>query len=137
MIDTDKISKILLDHYPAIQAIYLFGSIGTDDEWPDSDVDIAILLPPDDAKRSGNLALSAAHLALETEFGKDVDLINLRLASTVLGKEVVMADRRIYCANSYAADEFEMLTISFYQKLNQERAEILKEGLNSGRFYDV
>lgn len=46
-----------------------------------------------------------------------------------------MADRRVYTGDEYAADEFEMLTLSFYQKLNQERAEVLVEGLQSGRFY--
>jgi predicted nucleotidyltransferase len=28
--------------YPAIKALYLFGSIARGDEWPDSDIDIAI-----------------------------------------------------------------------------------------------
>jgi hypothetical protein len=48
-----------------------------------------------------------------------------------------MADRRIYCGAEYAADEFEMLTLSFYQKLNQERREVLAEGLRGGRFHNV
>lgn len=34
------------------------------------------------------------------------------------------------------ADEFEMLVLSLYQKLNEERAAILNEGLRSGKFYD-
>ena len=50
-------------------------------------------------------------------------------------KEVVIADRRIAAADEYAADEFELLTLSLYQKLNQERAEILKEGLRTGTFH--
>ncbi len=66
-----------------------------------------------------------------------MDLVNLRQVSTVFQKEIVMAERRIYCADQYAADEFEMLTISFYQKLNEERAGILAEGLRSGSFYQV
>ncbi len=40
------IVRTVLDHYPDTQAIYLFGSYGTENEWPDSDVDIALLLPP-------------------------------------------------------------------------------------------
>ncbi|MBE9546321.1 MAG: nucleotidyltransferase domain-containing protein, partial [Proteobacteria bacterium] len=47
------------------------------------------------------------------------------------------ADRRIYQADEYAADEFDMLTISYYQKLNEERAGILEEVLASGRFYQL
>ena len=66
-----------------------------------------------------------------------MDLIDLRQMSTVFQKEIIMADRRIYCRDEYAVDEFEMLTLSFYQKLNQERSEVLAEGLRSGRFYKV
>lgn len=127
----------VLKYYPEVQAIYLFGSYGTENEWPDSDIDIAVLLPPTQAKATGSLALSLLWLELEQTFGKSVDLINARQVSTVLQKEIIMADRRIYCGDRYAADEFEMLVLSFYQKLNEERAEILAEGLRSGRFHSV
>jgi hypothetical protein len=30
-----------------------------------------------------------------------------------------------------------MLVISYYQQLNQERAEIIADGLKKGRFHDV
>jgi hypothetical protein len=48
-----------------------------------------------------------------------------------------MADRRLYCANQYAADEFEMLTLSYYQKLNEERKEILQSFFQTKRAYNV
>ena len=41
------IVRLVLAHYPAAQGVYLFGSYGTADERPDSDVDVALLLPPD------------------------------------------------------------------------------------------
>ncbi len=132
-----EIARIVVEHYPAAQAIYLFGTYGTADEWPDSDVDIALLLPPDEARRGGHMALSKARVAIERLLGKDVDLINLRQVSTVFQKEIIMAERRILCANAYAADEFEMLVLSYYQKLSEERADVLAEGLRSGRFYSV
>jgi len=125
------------EHYPDAQAIYLFGSYGTEDEWPDTDVDLAVLFPPVAAKRIGSLALSDLHFTLERLLKKDVDLINVRQVPTVFQKEIVMADRRIYCADEYAADEFEMLVLSFYQKLNQERREILDEFLKTKRAYPV
>jgi hypothetical protein len=37
-----EIVRIVLQHYPSTQAIYLFGNYGTPDEWPQSDVDIAL-----------------------------------------------------------------------------------------------
>lgn len=133
----DRIVGTVLSVYPNTQAIYLFGSWGTEDEWPSSDVDIALLLPPEDARRIGSLAMSDLRFALQELLKKDVDLINLRLVSTVFQKEIILAERRIFCAERYAADEFEMLVLSFYQKLNQERAGIMAEGLRSGRFYNV
>jgi uncharacterized protein len=133
----DDAVGVLLRAYPNAQAIYLFGSYGTADERQDSDVDIAVLLPHDKAKCADALAMHHTRIAMELALHRDVDLINLRQVSTVFQKEIIMADRRIYCADAYAADEFEMLTISYYQKLNEERAEILAEGLRSGRFYDI
>lgn len=124
-------------HYPETQAVYLFGSHGTDEEWPDSDVDIALLLPPLRSKKIGSLALIELRLELEALLHKPVDLINLRQVSTVLQKEIIGANRRIYTANRHAADEFEMLTLSFYRKLNEERKEILEQFWATGRAYHI
>ena len=140
MNETDVIVCRILEHYPTAQAIYLFGTYGTADEWPTSDVDIAVLFSPQQAKTAGLLALSDLRFELEALLKKEVDLINLRRVPTVLQKEVIAADRRIYPAISewradeYAADEFEMLVLSYYQKLNEERAEIIEDALATGRF---
>lgn len=133
----DLIVGTIQNRHPDVQAIYLFGSWGTEDEWPDSDVDIAMLLPPQTAKTLGVLDLIKTQNELSSVLHRPVDLLNLRQISTVFQKEVVMADRRIYTANEYAAEEFEMLTLSFYQKLNEERAEIMDEIRRTGRAYNV
>jgi len=130
---TDAIVSIVLAHYPDAQAIYLFGTYGTPDERADSDVDLAVLLPPQQARAAKLLALSDLRFELEALMEKEVDLINLRRVPTVLQKETIAADRRIYCADEFAADEFEMLTLSYYQRLNEERAEIIKDALATGR----
>jgi len=134
---TAAIIQTVLAHYPDVQAIYLFGSYGTEGEWPNSDVDIALLMTPETSKQMGHLMTSPLRGALARLLERAVDLLNARQVSTVFQKEIVMADRRIYTASEYAADAFEVQTLSAYQKLNQERAEVLAEGLRSGRFYDV
>jgi predicted nucleotidyltransferase len=131
------ITKTVLQCYPGAQAIYLFGSYGTEDEWPESDVDVAVLLAPDESKKAGSMVMSELALVLQSLLKKDVDLINLRRVSTVLQKEIVVADRRIYTGDLYATDEFEMLTLSNYQKLNEERAGIIGSALADGRFHQV
>ena len=134
---SEQIIQTILTHTPQVQAVYMFGSYGTEDERPSSDVDLALLLPPEQAKAEGSLLLGELHLALAELLGKEVDLVNLRQVSTVFQKEIVMTGRQIFCADSYAAAEFEMLTLSYYQKLNEERREILAAFKESGRAYNV
>jgi len=133
----DVIVRIILEHYPAAQAVYLFGTYGTADEWPDSDVDIAVLLPPEEARRQPQLMLTPCHYALADALGKPVDLLNAREVSTVFQKEIVESGRLLYCADDDAVAEFEMLTLSYYQKLNEERRAILESFQQTGRAYAV
>ncbi len=123
------IANILLEHFPAVQAVYLFGSFGTERERPDSDVDIALLLEPK-ADISG---LEECRLELEGILSRSVDLIDIRRANTVFQFEVVCTGRPILIADRTEFDIFEMHTISFYQKLNKERAGIVEAVLESGR----
>ena len=133
----DTITKTVLESYPNVQGIYLFGSHMTEDEWPDSDVDVALLLPPEEAKKERSFALSECSLALARSLSKDVDLLNARTVSTVFQNEIVSKGRLLYCADQYAVAEFEMLTMSYYQKLNEERADIIASALVDGRFINV
>lgn len=137
MSQQSQLIQLILNTWPDTQAIYLFGSWGTEYERPESDVDIAVLLPAPQAKKAGSLVLTDLHYALQSLLNREVDLINLRQAPTVLQKEVVMAGRRIYCIPGIVADEFELLVLALYQKLNEERAGILAEGMSSGRFYSL
>jgi uncharacterized protein len=134
---TDEIVRITLEHYPATQAIYLFGSYGTPDEWPDSDVDIAVLLPYNEARRQPQLMWTPCHYALSDALRKPVDLVNARQVSTVFQKEIIEFGRVLYKTDDDMYLEFEMLTLSFYQKLNEERKEILESFEATGRAYAV
>lgn len=131
------IIDVVLRHYPACQAIYLFGSFGTVHETPSSDVDVAILLPHSQAKTLGPLDLSVCRGALEDSLGRSVDLLNARILNTVMQIQVIQDNRRIYTGDAFAADEFEMLTVSFYQKLNEERRYILEDIKATGRVLDL
>jgi len=131
------IVKTVLSRYPDVQAIYLFGSHGTDGEWPDSDVDIALLFRAATAGQIGSLTMSDLKFELEKTLNKKLDMVNLRLMNTVFQKEIIEADGRIYCGDEYKADEFEMLTISKYQRLNEERRGIIENALAGGSFYNL
>ncbi len=128
-----QIIEPILNYYPDLQAIYLFGSYGTENERVESDIDVALLMPIECAKQiEPREWLELSQLLAETA-GRDMaDLVNLREANTVFCKEIVTTGRRLYCADENAADEFEMLTLSLYQQLQEERREIIEEVIHSG-----
>jgi predicted nucleotidyltransferase len=130
------IIKTILQYYPEVQAIYLFGSSAAGLERPDSDLDIALLLPHELAKREKNLILSECRFALEKALQQEVDLLNARQVSTVMQKEII-SGRLIYGPDRQVVDEFEMLVLSYYQKLNEERQDILVSFRRTRRAYAV
>lgn len=134
--DIDQIIRTCLRHYPALQGIYLFGSHATGDDRPDSDVDIALLLPHAQAKSEKLLMLGPCRFDLEDALGRTVDLLNARTVSTVFQKEIIFG-ALVHCGDRLAVDEFEMLTLSLYQKLNEERAAILESFYRTKRAYAV
>lgn len=123
--------------FPTVIAIYLFGTWCTEGERADSDIDIALLFPVEQSNKPEYQTISDLHIKLENMFHKNVDILNVRRVSTVFQKEIIGADRKIYCADKYSTDEFEMLVLSYYQKLNDERRKIVNEFIESKRAYAV
>ncbi|MFJ5453747.1 MULTISPECIES: type VII toxin-antitoxin system MntA family adenylyltransferase antitoxin [Pectobacterium] len=117
----DEIVLTLKKQMPDIKMIYLFGSQATGNARADSDVDIAIMAtraldPVERWELSHQLAKTVGH---------DVDLIDLLQASTVLKMEIVRNGKLLYDAEA-TAGEFEMTTLSMYQHLQKERADIIR-----------
>ena len=104
--------EIVLRDFPSAQAIYLLGSYARGEQHTQSDIDLAVLLPVDIA------------LALAKQARRDVDLVNLRLVSTVFQNEIIHAGVLLYCSDEPARQEFEMLALSAYIKLSEESARI-------------
>ncbi|MFC1466534.1 MAG: nucleotidyltransferase domain-containing protein [Candidatus Brachytrichaceae bacterium NZ_4S206] len=129
--------EIIRHDFPSAQAVYLFGSYAQGTPGADSDVDIAVLLPVEIARTAGDLRLSDTALALSKHLRRDVDLVNLRAVSTVFQNQIIHTGRLIYSGDERARQEFEMLTLSFYMKLNEERAEIVRQFRKTRRAYDV
>jgi len=132
-----QLKQITLRHYPKTEALYLFGSYADKQNHDDSDIDLALLLPAPDSQLIGSLAMSECRFEFEDMLKITVDLINLRQVSTVFQKEIVSTATRLFTQRPYQAEEFEMLVYSFYQKLNQERADILQAFQMTGRAYQL
>jgi uncharacterized protein len=121
----------LLDAVPGCLAIYRFGSWLTDAERHDSDIDIAFLaleaLPP---VRRWELAQTLASIA-----GRDVDLVELLTASTVLRMQVVAHGELLHETDPGKVAQFADTVFSSYARLNEERREILADVARRGNIY--
>ncbi|OQP07764.1 DNA polymerase subunit beta [Geobacillus sp. 46C-IIa] len=113
--------------------IYLFGSAARGALRPDSDVDIAFVSDGEPCDPY-ELFLLAGQLA--DKLGRDVDLVDLRRASTVFQAQVVSTGKAIDCRDERKRAEFEMKTLKMYVKLNEERAPVLKQITESGTIYE-
>ena len=102
-------------------AVYLFGSYGTPAQHPGSDLDFAIL-----ARDSINpVLLFELANTLSNRLGREVDLLDLSTASTVMAKEVLRTGERLIVNDLIATQTFEMRTLADYARLNEERHPVL------------
>lgn len=125
----DQVIATICQALPDIKAIYLFGSAGSQFERLDSDIDLAILpVKKLDATSRWQLAEELARL-----LKRDVDLIDLSQASTVLRFQIISTGKRIYCQDSKICDAFETMVYSMYVRFNDERREILDSIKQRGR----
>ncbi len=111
--------------------IILFGSYGKGRARDESDMDIAYL---GDKEPGGyDNFLLAQELACVA--GRDVDLLNLRTASTVMKAQIITGGRVIYCSDEMRKADFFMKALKEYALLNEERAVVLREIERRGSVY--
>jgi len=125
------IIRLVCKELPEVIAIYSFGSWDTPHVRPDSDIDLAVLLQnPVDRVHLWNVAQNLAR-----EMGKDVDLIDLLQASTVMQMQVISSGKRLYCREHTGCERFEDYVYVAYARLNEERRGILEDIKQRGTVY--
>ena len=125
--DKDKtvevVRGIVLEKFPALQGIYLFGSYGTSYMRQDSDIDLAFLQDGKaDPVRVWNIAQEIARV-----IGRDVDLVDLNSASTVFRFQIISEGSRVVTIDNAACDAFELMALSRYYHFNEARKELIED----------
>ena len=121
---------LLLEEFNII-SVYLFGSASKNELKANSDIDIAFLSFSDIDEYT--CFMKAQELA--EIFKRDVDLIDLRKASTVFKAQIIGTGSLIYCNDDVKRAYFEMRTLKEYALLNEERAEIIKNIQKGDKIY--
>jgi len=127
----DQLAQTLSQRLPGLVAIYRFGSFGTPNERPDSDIDLGVQADhPLDPVALFHLAGELATLA-----GRDVDLVDMINCSTVMRARIVATGEVIYCRDTYRCKAFATTAYSRYAYLNEERRGILADIQASGSIH--
>ncbi len=116
---------------PGLIAVYLFGSAARGQRRQESDVDVAVLARHPLAPETR----WTLQERLADQLHSDVDLVDLRAASTVMRAQVLASDRVLYDADPTIRQRFEMHALSMYADLNETRAAILKDIHRRGQVY--
>lgn len=130
LIHEQQIVQRLRQQLPQLLAVYLFGSYASGQQQADSDIDLAVLLP---------ITLPALQLwQLAGELAElldiDVDLLDLRTASTVMQEQVIRHGRRLWAADSSAA-LYEAAILSDKTTLDEARQPLLNTIAQQGKIH--
>lgn len=108
---------------PDVQAVYRYGSAGSEYQRDDSDIDLAVM--------AGHLLdfplllKAASELARLT--GKEIDLNDMRRLPVTLRVQIVTNGVRLFARDPAKAEEYDSRVLSEYAYLNEARKGILED----------
>ncbi|GLY11861.1 type VII toxin-antitoxin system MntA family adenylyltransferase antitoxin [Bacillus badius] len=130
--DAEKLITDFLVDRVAPSVIYLFGSRVAGRARSNSDYDIAYLSD----KHLSNYERFMLAQELAAILNRDVDLVDLKQASTVFQTEIIETGKVLYGDHSTDKALFEMRALKNYAILNEERRVILENISERGQIYE-
>ena len=126
----NAILNLVQSRFPNLLALYAFGSRVTGQATSESDLDLAILVDgPVDPFAIFTLAGEIAEIA-----GLEVDLVDLRAASTVMQHQIITSGERLWQRDSRAA-LYEATILNMKTALDEARAGLIGDILKRGTVY--
>ncbi|MFN7827399.1 MAG: type VII toxin-antitoxin system MntA family adenylyltransferase antitoxin [Acidobacteriota bacterium] len=126
----NAILNLVQSRFPNLLALYAFGSRVTGQATSESDLDLAILVDgPVDPFAIFTLAGEIAEIA-----GLEVDLVDLRAASTVMQHQIITTGERWWQRDSRAA-RYEATILNMKTSLDEARAGLIGDILKRGSVY--
>lgn len=132
--NTQELIANLHSVVPEALAAWLYGSAASGAMTADSDIDIAVLLPPSDTRKTTWAFLNASQ-DLAALWGRPVDLVNFRAVSCVLQKEVLSANKRLFCHDELTVANAELHALSQYRDFNERYREEFERISRTGKAY--
>ena len=118
---------------PDALAIYVYGSFARGEQWPSSDLDIAVLMPPE--RRIPDVLGLISHIAQGVH--REIDLVDLRQAGDVLRREVLESGQALYQSDPQRVLAWEASALTRYGHYREEIRGILEDFRRTGIGYGV
>lgn len=110
--------------FPDVVGIWLFGSTDSSMETQESDIDLAVLTA---SNKLDKIKLWQCAQSIAGQVGRNVDLIDLLDASTVLRAQIMNTGKQIYCCDQMRCNLFETEALADYLRFADERRELLED----------
>ena len=121
--DYQGAADAILQAVPQVTAVYLFGSRASGQAGPESDVDLAVLA----ARSLDPLVRWRVQEEVAALLHCNVDLVDLRSASTVMRARVLETAVVLHDADPAGRATFEAAALGAYARFNEERRGILDD----------
>ena len=129
----DAARDAVLAALPDALAIYVYGSFARGEQWPSSDLDIAVLMPPE--RRISDVLQLISHFAQSVH--REIDLVDLRQAGDVLRREVLESGQALYQSDPQRVLAWEASALTRYGHYREEVRGILEDFRRTGIGYGV
>ncbi|SFU79933.1 Nucleotidyltransferase domain-containing protein [Nitrosomonas eutropha] len=126
----DALILFLQTRIPNLLAIYAFGSRIQGTDKPESDLDLAVLV----AGQADPIILFEVANELANIAGYEIDLLDLRTASTVMQYQIITTGQRWWASDIQAA-LYEVAILSEKTALDEARAGLLADIQQRGTIY--
>jgi uncharacterized protein len=127
----DTARDTVLATLPEAWAVYVYGSFARGEDWPDSDLDIAVLLPPE--QRIPDLLKLIGDISKHIH--RDADVVDLRRVGDVLRREVLESGRSLFESDPEKVLAWEASAMSQYAHYREEVRGILDDFRRTGIGY--
>lgn len=127
----EELSARIREALPGVLGVYFFGSRAEGQARPDSDLDLAVLV----AGYADPLQLWYLSSELADRAGCEVDLVDLRAASTVFAYQILMRGRRLW-GQDPEAGVWEAFACTEKLRFDESRAGLLADIRARGHVYD-
>ena len=126
----EDIKSVFIGKYD-IECIVIFGSYVRESQTPQSDIDIAIKIKGGITKKE----LNDISKQLEEILKKEVDLIDLDNANSILKYEILYSGMPIYIKNEYYYDLYVIDACNEFLEVNEDRESIINRIIAGGDIY--